>query len=182
MESRTLVDSCTRLTRRSLLRGAALAVGVLAFPGVARRAAAYELSNAAKNALDTSPLVYISPLTSDGSESSCHAEVWYVADDEDVLVVTASNRWRAEAVGKGLDRARLWVGDHGVWKRSGGKFKSSPSFLANASIEKNPKAQEKALASFGAKYPDGWDKWGPRFRDGLADESRVLIRYAPSAN
>ena len=39
---------------------------------------------------------------------------------------------------------------------------------------------EAALAAFGAKYPDEWDKWEPRFRKGLADGSRVLIRYRPS--
>ena len=34
---------------------------------------------------------------------------------------------------------------------------------------------EAALAAFGEKYPDEWDKWEPRFRKGLADGSRVLV-------
>ena len=43
---------------------------------------------AVQNALEKSPLVYISPLQSDGSESTCHGEVWFVIDGDDLLVVT----------------------------------------------------------------------------------------------
>ena len=39
----------------------------------------------------------------------------------------------------------------------------------------------RALEAFGAKYADEWGSWGPRFRDGLADGSRVLLRYRPLA-
>jgi len=169
------------VSRRTLLRGAALAAGALVLPASARLAAAYELSPEANAAIAKSPLLYVSPLKSNGSESTCHGEVWYVADGSDLLVVTSTDRWKAEAIAKGMDQARLWVGDYGAWTRSGGKFKQAPSFAAKASIERDPKAQAKALASFGSKYPDEWDKWGPRFRDGLKDQSRVLIRYAPRA-
>jgi hypothetical protein len=168
------------VSRRSFLRGAALAAGSLALPGAARLASAYELPAPAVDAIGQSPLVYVSPLRSSGSESQCHGEVWYVTDGHDVLVMTAADRWKAEAIGKGLDSARLWVGDHGMWKSAGGAFKKSPSFVASARFEKDPTSRAKALAAFGKKYPDEWDKWGPRFRNGLADESRVLIRYAPT--
>ena len=98
-------------------------------------------------------------------------------DGEDLLVVTASDRWKAIAVSRGLDRARIWVGDFGRWKRSGGRYKSAPSFLAKARFEADASVAGRALVAFGAKYPDEWDKWEPRFRTGLADGSRVLIRY-----
>jgi hypothetical protein len=144
------------------------------------RAAAFELPQTTRDALGRSPLVYVSPLRSDGSESTCHGEVWFVRDGADVVVVTASERWKAKSVAAGLQRARLWVGDYGVWTRSEGKFREGPTFEATASFEKGAAARARVLASYGEKYPDEWDKWGPRFRKGLADGSRVMIRYVPS--
>ena len=127
-----------------------------------------------------SSLVYVSPLRKDGAESTCHGEVWFVKDGNDLLVVTAADRWRAQAIAKGLDRARLWVGEHGVWKNSNGAFRSSPMHDATARIDAD--AHQKALEAFGSKYSKEWGKWGPRFKDGLADGSRVLIRYSPVAS
>jgi hypothetical protein len=166
------------LTRRAFLAGSAAGAAWLAWPARAR-ADAFSLPEAARSALATSPLVYVSPLKRDGGESACHGEVWFVTDGGDALVVTAAERWKARSLLAGLDRARLWVGDFGVWTRSGGRYQGAPSFVARASFEKDAAARERALASFGAKYPQEWDKWGPRFRGGLADGSRVLIRYAP---
>ena len=40
--------------------------------------------------------------------------------------------------------------------------------------------QARALESFGVKYPSQWSSWGPRFSKGLADGSRVMIRYRPA--
>lgn len=166
----------TRITRRQFLAGSAAGAAALWLP---RRAFGDEADPgvALKAALAASPLVYVSPLRKDGSESTCHGEVWFVAEGDDVLVVTAAERWKARALSQGLDRARLWVGDFGVWTRSGGKFKSAPGFDARASFEKDAAAHTRALQSFGKKYPAEWDKWGPRFRAGLADGTRVLIRY-----
>jgi hypothetical protein len=168
------------LSRRAFLAATAAGVAGLLLP---RRAWGDPGagSDAMRAALGASPLVYVSPLKKDGAESTCHGEVWFVPDGADVLVVTANDRWKARALGAGLDRARLWVGDYGVWTRSGGRFKSAPSFVAAASFEKDAAARERALGAFGKKYPREWDKWGPRFREGLADGSRVLIRYAPAA-
>ena len=84
-------------------------------------------------ALETSEFAYISPLRSDGRESTCHGEVWYAWLDGAVLVNTASKTWKARSLAKGLDRARIWVGDYGVWKRAVGrneKFREGPSFDA----------------------------------------------------
>ena len=141
---------------------------------------AFALPDATRAALEKSPLIYLSPLRSDGSESQCHGEVWYVRDRADLLVVTAADGWKALAVGRGLDRARSWVGDFGVWKKSKGRFKTGPSFLAKARFDAAESVIDAALAAFGTKYPDEWDKWEPRFRKGLNDGSRVLIRYRPT--
>ena len=72
--------------------------------------------------------------------------------------MTASDRWRATAIGKGFDRARLWVGEHGVWKRANGAWKSSPTVVAKARLDGDAAAHAKALKLFGAKYSDGWGK------------------------
>jgi hypothetical protein len=165
-----------RMTRRRFLAATAAGAAVFWLP---RRALADETAprGALQAALAASPLVYVSPLGKDGSESTCHGEVWFVAEGGDVLVVTAAERWKAKAIAAGRDRARLWVGDFGVWTRADGKWRSAPRFDATAAFEKDAAARERALQAFGKKYPGEWSKWGPRFRDGLADGTRVLIRY-----
>jgi len=170
-----------KLDRRHFLRHAGLAAGALLVRPRLVWADTAPLSEAARAALSESPLVYISPLKKNGAESTCHGEVWFVTDGDDVLLCTGAKGWRARAVKAGLDRARLWVGDFGVWKTAGGKFREAPTFDATAVLEADAAARESALEAFGKKYPDEWSKWGPRFRDGLADGSRELVRYAPIA-
>ena len=161
------------LSRRSFLHSSVVLSAGLVLP-----VRAFADSHAGlKDAVAKSPLVYISPLKSDGSESQCHGEVWFVADGDDLLVVTNPERWRAACLSKGLDRARIWVGDFGAWKQSKGAFRSAPSYVARSSLDADPAAHARALETFGSKYPDEWDKWGPRFAEGLASGKRVLIRY-----
>ena len=115
-----------------------------------------------RQAMAVSPVVYLSPLQSSGQESKCHAEIWFAHHDDVVYVVTPATAWRTRAIQRGLDRARIWVGDHGVW-RSSSKFKSAPSYLAKASIvAEGDAAIERGLATMGAKYAGEWGKWGPR--------------------
>ncbi len=167
-----------RLSRRSLFSVMAATGAALLLPREMLRAdEAFTLPDATRAALGKSPLIYLSPLRSNGAESTCHGEVWFVQDGAELLVVTASDRWKALAVGRGLDRARIWVGDFGQWKKSDGRFKTGPTFLAKAGFDADASVAERALAAFGARYPEEWDKWEPRFRKGLADGSRVLIRY-----
>jgi hypothetical protein len=131
-------------------------------------------------ALAASPLVYVSPLLADGRESRCHGEVWFAWLDGSVVIVTARDRWKARAVARGLDRARLWVGDHGTWKRVLGtseEFRQAPSFEARAAIARDPAMLERVLAAFERKYPEEIGRWRDRMRAGYADGSRVLIRY-----
>jgi hypothetical protein len=165
------------------MRGAAALSGVVLLPANLARArdAEFQVSKAAQAAIDKSKLIYITPLKSGGKESACHAEVWFFADGADLLVVTKPELWRSQAIKRGLDRARIWVGDHGVWKSSDGAFRKSPSFLARAEhISSDAGAVDRTLKAMSAKYADeGWSTYGPRFKKGLADGSRVLLRYRP---
>jgi hypothetical protein len=170
--------SAMQVDRRRFMQAGALAAASLLWP---LRGSAAESEDPLAAAIAKSQLVYISPLRSSGAESACHGEVWFVADGKDVLVVTNPERWRAAAIASGLDQARLWVGDHGVWTRSAGRFKASPTFVAHATLEPDSRTHALALESFGQKYSAGWEKWGPRFESGLASGERVLIRYAPTS-
>ncbi len=152
--------------------------GALAAP---RRRAA--LPDALSEALERSPFVYVSPLRSDGSESRCHGEVWYAWLEGAVVLNTASTTWKARALEQGLDRARIWVGDYGPWKGSLGSrsdaFRKGPEFLARAEISRDVALGERVLEVYARKYPDEIDAWRERMRKGLADGSRLLIRYRP---
>jgi len=180
-KTRTSISSssarATGLSRRTFLAGSALALAGLSLPRFTRAAG----PEAALAAAEKSPLIYVSPLKGDGAESSCHAEVWFIKEGSDLLVVTDAKRWRAACIAKGLDRARIWVGDYGVWKRSGGAYRNGPSLDARAVLDRDTASHAKALEVFGQKYADEWGRWGPRFRNGLASGERVMIRYSPQA-
>jgi len=168
----------TRMTRREILVGGIIGVGVLALPPRSG-AQTHALPDETKSALAQSGLVYISPLRSDGEESRCHGEVWFAHDHGSVLIVTQSDGWKSRALSAGLDRARIWVGDFGPVRRAGDRYRSAPGFLARATSDKDDAAFERLLAAYAKKYPDEWDRWESRFRRGYADASRVLIRYEP---
>ena len=158
------------IRRRAFIAGAALAPAALWLP----RALA-----AATPSLETSKLVYLTPLKSDGEESRCKAEIWFGYHAGDVFVVTPAEAWRAQAVAKGLGRARMWVGEYGVWTRADGAFRQGPELMASAAIETDAETQAAVLAAMAVKYADdGWSRWGPRFEAGLDDGGRVMIRYA----
>ena len=130
--------------------------------------------------LAESDLIYVTPLHGDGRESTCQAEVWFVADGSGgAYVVTASDAWRARAVKNGLARARVWVGDVGVWRDSGGAYRKLPGMEVRGALVSDPAEHERVLERFGEKYTLGWVMWGPRFRNGLAEGSRVMLRYRP---
>jgi hypothetical protein len=170
------------LTRRTILGTAA---GVTVFgllPGVGRAAAPSALAGRADEvsaALAATDVVYLTPLRADGAESRCQAEVWFVADGTDVYVVTAVEAWRARAVRSGLEGARIWIGDLGVWTGTDGRYRSLPQVDAAAAFVTADADQQRVLELFGSKYPVSWVLWGPRFRNGLADGSRVMLRYRP---
>ena len=162
-------------TRRDLVVGLAIAPTI---PLLARTAFAADAKATPSDKLETSQLVYMTPIKSNGEESRCKAEIWFSHHEGDVFVVTPPETWRARAVDKGLTKARLWVGEFGVWTQSDGAFREAPEFMATASIESEGEVHEQVLSAMGEKYAQtGWGRWGQRFKDGLADGSRVMIRY-----
>jgi hypothetical protein len=133
----------------------------------------------AKSAMKDSALIYLTPIKSDAQESKCQAEVWFAHDGVDMYVCTGVNTWRAKAAANGLNRARIWVGDLGEWKGTQGKYKTLPQLDAEATVVIDKSVEEKALQLLGDKYSLEWIVWGPRFRKGLSDGSRVMLRYRP---
>jgi hypothetical protein len=133
--------------------------------------------------LEKSPFVYISPLLANGDESTCHAEVWFGWLDDAVVVTVAADRWKARALSRGLDRARIWVGNHGRWKTMlGGRnedFRSAPNFVAEAEKIEEPATIDRLLAIYDEKYPHEIASWRDRMKSGNADGSRIMIRYRP---
>ncbi len=130
-------------------------------------------------AMTQSPLIYLTPLKSDGGESRCQAEIWFALYEGSMFVVTRNDAWRTEAIRRGLDRARIWVGDLGNWRRANERYRSLPVVEATASIETDADVREGVLAVMGKKYADEWGTWGPRFRNGLAEGSRTMLKYRP---
>jgi hypothetical protein len=168
------------LCRRELLKGGGLLLVSLALP--ARPSWSQEaapISEAARDALAKSKLVYVSPLHPDGKESRCHGEVWFLEERGDVVIATAADRWKTLAVRKGWDRARIWVGEFGPAHGADEAFRAAPSFDVRASFDTNSETFERLLAVYAEKYPDAWGKWESSFKQSYEDGSRVLIRYTP---
>jgi hypothetical protein len=163
------------ITRRNLVTvcGGALALFALPLKLVAAKASSI------KQAIDSSDLIYLTAIRSDGNESSCQSEVWFVPRGSDLYVVTATSSWRVRALKKGLNKARIWVGDLGPWQGTEGKYKDLPILDAMAAEVTDATEQEQILDKFGSKYTAGWIFYGSRFRDGLADGSRTMVRYRP---
>jgi len=133
--------------------------------------------------LEKSGFVYISPLSADGSESTCHGEVWYGWLDGAVVINTAPSTWKSRALARGLDRARIWVGDHGRWKGWLGRneaFRAAPSFEAEVeSVVGDSALLERLLSLYEKKYPDEIATWRDEMRAGYASGARLLLRYRP---
>jgi len=174
-------------TRRHFLSRMGLGVMVMAgaLAGAPRllRAAEPEHDSLPLDLLEKSSFVYISPLLPNGKESRCHAEVWFAWIDDNIVVTVAKERWKATALDRGLDRARIWVGDHGRWKTTFGgrneKFASAPSFFARAERVEDDGMIERLLTVYARKYPNEIATWRDKMRSGDADGSRILIRYRP---
>ncbi|MSR14068.1 MAG: hypothetical protein EXR86_05760 [Gammaproteobacteria bacterium] len=158
------------LNRRQFIGVALLFAG----SGAARWVSA---AGPAVTALDNSKLIYLSPLLADGRESTCHAEIWFVQYQAEVYVCTSSTAWRTLALKRGLTRARIWIGEFGAWTQAKDAFRAAPTLLLEGQVETAPAVHAEVLEVFGKKYAAEWAKWGPQFRDELADGSRALLRY-----
>ena len=166
------------ITRRELIGLGVAALAALAWPRSSRAALAPDLTGL----LERSGFVYVSPLKSDGGESSCHGEVWYGWLDAEVVLITARTSWKARALERGLERARIWVGDHGRVGRvlgSGDAFRQGPSFEARAQKSGDAALLERLLATYRRKYPNEIGSWESRMRSGFESRERILVRYTP---
>ena len=149
--------------------------GALLWPAAHALADGHEAKTgdpAVQAALAKSGFVYVSPLLADGSESTCHGEVWFGHFDGAAVLITGATTWKARALARGLDRARVWVGDHGRWKQLVARneaFRKAPHFDART-----------RLAVYETKYPDEIASWRDKMRSGCRRGSRWLIRYAPA--
>ena len=126
------------------------------------------LSPELQQTLDSSKYVYIQTERRDGSFSKA-AEIWFMPYQDAVWVVSPATTHRVKRIQAGKTKAKVWIG------KSDG-----PSFDAQGSIVKDPEINKVVLDTFAKKYADSWSSYEKSFRDGLADGSRVLIKYAPA--
>jgi hypothetical protein len=179
MSAKRRTAAASELTRRELLGLAAGAAAALALPLRARAALPADVTGL----LERSGFVYVSPLTSSGAESRCHGEVWFGWLDGRVVLITAKTSWKARALGRGLARTRIWVGDHGRVGRvlgSGDAFRNAPSFEATAATSRDAALLDGLMAAYRRKYPNEIGTWEPRMRSGFASGERVLLVYTPA--
>ena len=144
--------------------------------GTAHAAPAAKPPSAAA-ALAQTDLIYLTPMRSNGKESRCQAEVWFVHEGTRIWVVTDARTWRARAIASNLRSARIWVGDVGPWSKSQRRYRGLPNVMAHGQRVTGKEQHELALKRFGSKYSGEWLLWGPRFRSGLASGARVLLQY-----
>jgi hypothetical protein len=74
----------------------------------------------------------------------------------------------------------MWVGEFGVWQRATDAFRKAPELTATGAHVTDAATQSQVLDRFGSKYKAEWSSWGPKFRNGLKDGSRVMLRYSPA--
>jgi hypothetical protein len=96
------------------------------------------------------------------------AEIWFYYDRTAVWVGTRPTSWRVRRIKAGRTRARMAVG-----KADG------PAFEATGAVVRDTGVEEKLLADFARKYPDGWARHADDFRNGFKSGERVLVRYTP---
>lgn len=131
--------------------------------------------------LTESEFAYVSPLLANGSESTCHGEVWYAWLDESVVLITAKSTWKARALARGLDSARVWIGDHGRWKgwfRNNEAFRQAPNFEAIATIDNDVTLLDRLMNVYETKYPEEFSQWEDRQRSGFQSGERIIVRYS----
>lgn len=166
-----------RFNRRQALGGTA----ALLLAGFGSSRVTFAAVSPAVAFLDKSALIYLTPLLSNGQESTCHGEVWFVHHNSEIFVVTQADAWRAEALRRGLQRASIWIGEFGPWKKSKDHYRSAPHLIIEGLLEAESSVQQEVLGAYAKKYADEWSSWGPRFNKGLADGSRVMLRYKVSS-
>jgi len=120
-----------------------------------------------ERALKDSKYVYVQSERKSGFGKP--AEIWFLYEGGTVYVASPPTTWRARRIKAGRKKARIAVG-----KTDG------PSFVATGRILHDPALEERLMAAYARKYPDGWERFADKFRSGFKDGSRVLIAYTPA--
>lgn len=118
-------------------------------------------------ALRESKYIYVQSERKSG-ELGKPAEIWFYYDGTAVWVGTRPSSWRVRRIKAGRTRARIAVG------RTDG-----PAFAARGALTRDPAVEEKLMADFARRYPDGWERHAAGFREGFKTGERVLVRYTP---
>jgi hypothetical protein len=129
--------------------------------------AAAGISAGVEKQLREAKYVYVSSQRKDGSFGQ-PAEIWFFFHQGAVYVSSPRTTWRVRRIEAGRPKAKIAVG------RPGGA-----SFAASGKLVDDPALHPVLFEAFAKKYPDGWSDFEERFRKGLKDGSRVLIRYTP---
>jgi hypothetical protein len=144
----------------------AFVVIVVALPVVPAQSA--PLSPELQKALDSSKYVYIQSTRGDGKLSKS-AEIWFMPYNGAVWVASPPTTHRVKRIKAGKTTAKIAVG-----KPDG------PSFNAQGSIVTDPEVNKAMFETYAKKYANEWKSYEQKFRDGLANGSRVLIKYEPA--
>jgi len=144
----------------------ALIVTLLGMPVAPAQSAS--LSPELQKALDSSKYVYIQSTRKDGTLGKS-AEIWFMHHNGAVWVASPATTHRVKRIQAGQTKAKIAIG-----KTDG------PSFNAKGSIVKDPEANKVMFEVYAKKYGSGWSSYEKKFRDALADGSRVLIEYEPA--
>jgi len=134
---------------------------------VSGAACATELPAAVRDQLASATYVYIATQRKDGSFGK-PAEIWFMYHDGAVWVGTPPTTWRVKRIKHHRPTAKIAVG-----KPDG------PSFAAVGSIVTDPKVADLLFETYAKKYPDRWPGYAQKFKDGIKDGSRVLVKYVP---
>jgi len=135
--------------------------------GVFSTPARSALSPELQKALESSKYIYIASTRKNG-ELSKAAEIWFMLHNGAVRVCSPPTTHRVERIKAGKTEAKIFVG-----KPDG------PSFKAKGSLVKDPEANKALFETYAKKYGSDWTSYEKKFRDGLVDGSRVLVRYDP---
>jgi hypothetical protein len=130
-------------------------------------AGATELPAPVREQLASARYVYIASQRKDGTFGK-PAEIWFMYHDGAVWVGTPPTSWRVKRIKHQRPNAKIAVG-----KPDG------PSFDAVGSIVKDPKVADLLFETYAKKYPDRWPGYAQKFKDGMKDGSRVLVKYVP---
>ena len=118
--------------------------------------------------LESSKYVYVASTRKDGKLSK-PAEIWFLWHKGAVYVATPKETWRVRRIKAGRPQAKIWVGTP-----------TGPSFVATGALVNSPEINAVMFETFAKKYGEHWSSYEERFRSGLKDGSRVLVRYTPN--